>query len=53
MRYEVTYTVPGDDRPTSTVTDAPGVAELVRQASATGTRVHVRPAPDAEAPTNQ
>jgi hypothetical protein len=47
LHYEVTYTVAGDDRPTTTVTDAQGVTELVRQASATGTRVHVRPVPSA------
>jgi hypothetical protein len=53
LQYEVTYTVPGDDEPTTTVTDAQGVTELVRRAAATGTRVHVRPVPDAGAPTNQ
>jgi hypothetical protein len=47
LRYEVTHTPPGDDTPTTTVTDAAGVTEFVRQASATGRRVHIRPIADA------
>ena len=46
-----TYTLPGDDAPTNTVTDAEGVTELVRQASAVGARAHIRPLPEAEPPT--
>jgi hypothetical protein len=44
--YEVSYTSPGHDAPTRTVTDAAGVTDLVRQAAAAGTRVHVRPLAD-------
>ncbi|MFI6833843.1 hypothetical protein ACIBG5_42490 [Kribbella sp. NPDC050241] len=46
MLYEVTYTSREPDAPTRTVTDAAGVTELVRQAAAAGSRVHVRPLPD-------
>ncbi|MFG1621823.1 hypothetical protein [Kribbella sp. NPDC049227] len=46
LLYEVTYTSREPDAPTRTVTDAAGVTELVRQAAATGSRVHVRPLPD-------
>jgi hypothetical protein len=41
--YEVTYTSREHDAPTRTVTDAAGVTDLVRQAAANGSRVHVRP----------
>ncbi|TCC24828.1 hypothetical protein E0H92_36945 [Kribbella speibonae] len=41
--YEVT--IPSEDGPTTTVTDAAGVAALVRQAAATGRRVHIAPSP--------
>ena len=50
MRYEVIYTLPGDEAPTNTVTDAEGVTELVRQASAIGARAHIRPLPETEPP---
>ncbi|WP_406047109.1 hypothetical protein [Kribbella sp. NBC_00889] len=46
LLYEVTYTSREPDAPTRTVTDAAGVTELVRQAAAAGSRVHVRPLPD-------
>ncbi|WP_405072298.1 hypothetical protein OG558_23120 [Kribbella sp. NBC_01510] len=42
----MTYTSGEPDASTRTVTDAAGVTELVRQAAATGTRVHVRPLSD-------
>jgi hypothetical protein len=48
--YEVTYTPHDRDAPTRTVTDAAGVTELVRQAAAAGSRVHVRPLPEDEQP---
>jgi hypothetical protein len=48
--YEVTYTVPDRAAPTRTVTDAAGVTELVRQAAASGSRVHIRPLPEDEQP---
>jgi hypothetical protein len=53
--YEVTCTSRDHDEPTRAVTDAAGVTELVRQAAAIGTRVHVRPLPDddADASTSQ
>ncbi|GAA1722536.1 hypothetical protein GCM10009745_84550 [Kribbella yunnanensis] len=43
MLYEVTYTSTKHDAPNRTVTDAAGVTDLVRQAAATGSRVHIRP----------
>ena len=46
LLYEVTFTSREPDAPTRTVTDAAGVSELVRQAAATGSRVHIRPLPD-------
>ncbi|MGW6194576.1 hypothetical protein ACWF0M_00375 [Kribbella sp. NPDC055110] len=48
--YEVTYSSHDRTTPTRTVTDAAGVTELVRQAAASGSRVHVRPLPDDEQP---
>jgi hypothetical protein len=48
--YEVTYTPPDRTGPARTVTDAAGVTELVRQAAAAGSRVHVRPLPDDDQP---
>ncbi|WP_165547415.1 hypothetical protein [Kribbella sindirgiensis] len=41
MLYEVI--TPGEDGPTTTVTDAAGVTALVRRAAETGARVHIRP----------
>ncbi|MER7245613.1 hypothetical protein [Kribbella sp. NPDC000426] len=46
----MTCTSAEHDEPTRTVTDAAGVTELVRQAAATGSRVHVRPLPDTDSP---
>jgi hypothetical protein len=48
--YEVTCTSHDRSAPTRTVTDAAGVTDLVRQAAASGSRVHVRPLPDDEQP---
>ncbi|WP_166658684.1 hypothetical protein [Kribbella sp. VKM Ac-2571] len=46
----MTYTVTDRAAPTRTVTDAAGVTELVRQAAASGSRVHIRPLPEDERP---
>lgn len=51
MRYVVTHYLPGQDATESTVTDAAGVTELVRQAALTGSRVHVRPVSEGERAT--
>ncbi|WP_327640702.1 hypothetical protein OHB24_20625 [Kribbella sp. NBC_00482] len=44
----MTYTSHDRTAPARTVTDAAGVTELVRQAAAAGSRVHVRPLPDGQ-----
>jgi hypothetical protein len=43
VRFEVTQQAPGQDAPTSTVTDAAGVDVLLTRAAATGGRLHIRP----------
>lgn len=50
MRFDVTHHQPGQDTPAHTVTDAAGVAALVKHAAATGTRVYIRPAARPETP---